>query len=154
MWSQHYESKLIECTENNDFTYVKATHTGYDSIGVQHIRSYFFDKIKNEIKIVDEFITTKNSEHEYEIPFHLHPNIKVTNPTDQRLILQHPQCNRQLEIQLDPIYFPQFIRGSTQPILGWNSPSFLQKEPTTTIYTKLIKQGSFTITTLLKIVDR
>lgn len=55
-----------------------------------------------------------------------------------------------MRLKLDESLQPRLIRGGEEPILGWYSPSFLQKEPTTTIYSRLEKAGSFQLTTIIE----
>lgn len=147
LWVDHYQPELALATENEEKAVVKGSHNGYSQLGVTHTRTYEFDKKTGAIAITDKI--ESDGQHVYEIPFHLHPEIQVEQGQDRAFILSHP-LGRNVHLILDEYLEPRLIKGAEEPILGWYSPSFLQKEPTTTIYSRLEKAGSFQLTTFIK----
>jgi len=146
LWLDHYSVKLLEVHENSEQLYIKGTHNGYQKIGVVHTRNYFFDKRNDKIIIQDEIEVQDNATHFYEIPLHLHPNVEYTQPSANTFLLSHSD-KRNVEIALDNKVKTEVIKGAENPILGWYSASFLQKEPTAVIYSTLESKGSFELKT-------
>ena len=106
-----------------------------------------FDKKTGAIAITDKI--ESDGQHVYEIPFHLHPEIRVEQESANGFMLSHPR-GRAVRLLLDECLQPGLIKGAEGPILGWYSPSFLQKEPTTTIYSRLEMAGSFQLITIIE----
>lgn len=150
LWTDHYSIKQLEVLENTEVVTVKGSHTGYNKLGVTHIRSYTFNKVTDSILIHDEIITTDNKMHTYEIPLHLHPEISCTQIETNVYNIKH-STKRNVTITIDTCLNTEIVRGAKKPLLGWYSPSFLQKRATSVIYSKIERQGSFSLTTELKI---
>lgn len=147
LWVDHYRPDLAFFTEDAEKVVVRGSHDGYASLGVTHTRTYQFDKATETIIITDQ--VESDGQHLYEIPFHLHPDIQVEQGQGNGFMLSHPR-GRKVRLRLDESLKPQLVRGSEGPILGWYSPAFLQKEPTTTIYSRLEKAGSFQLITIIE----
>ncbi|MCO6486797.1 MAG: alginate lyase family protein [Phaeodactylibacter sp.] len=147
LWVDHYQPVLAAFDDDEEKTVVKGSHSGYARLGVTHTREYEYRK-GDDIIIIRDYLEA-DGRHVYEIPFHLHPEIRAERGPGNTFILSHPQ-GRTVKLRLDDSLQPQLIRGSESPILGWHSPSFLQKEPTTTIYSRLEKDGSFQLTTIIE----
>lgn len=152
LWLNHYEPKLARYEDNEQETIVDASHNGYAHLGVAHRRTYRFLKEKDLIEIVDYIDCGEAQRHAYEFPLHFHPEVAVTQIKSGIFELSQVGA-RKVEIHLDQQLDARLIKGSVDPILGWNSPSFLQKEPTTTMYSQIEKTGSFKLTTNIKIVS-
>ncbi|MCB9290588.1 MAG: alginate lyase family protein [Lewinellaceae bacterium] len=147
LWVEHYQPHLAFYSEDEQKVIVKGSHDGYAALGVTHTRAYEFDKKTGAITITDNL--ESDGHHIYEIPFHLHPEIRAEQVSPGEFALS-PSGGREVRLRLDESLQPRLIRGAEEPILGWYSPSFLQKEPTTVIYSRFEKEGNFQLTTIIE----
>ena len=69
MWLSHYRCKTLNVGDD----FVEATHDGYKSEGVEHVRTVTFHRENNEFEIKD--VLRWSSPAVFEIPFHLHPSV-------------------------------------------------------------------------------
>ena len=143
-------SGKLETIDNGERIQIKGSHNGFKKIGVTHIRSYTFDKVSDLITIDDEIIVEDKKPHVYELPIHLHPEIECTQLSQNKFCITHTN-NRKVNISMDERLNSNLITGSKDPLLGWYSPSFLQKLPTTVIYSKIELAGNFTMKTEISI---
>ena len=150
LWLDHYKVRKWETIDTEESIQLKGSHTGYKKIGVTHIRSYTFDKVRDCITIEDEIIAKGNKPHVYELPLHLHPEIDCRQASHNEFVITHPK-KRMVKILLDERLQSHVVSGSKEPILGWYSPSFLQKQPTSVIYSKIELAGSFNLKTEIRI---
>lgn len=152
LWLNHFETELAHYEDNEDEAIVRAGHSGYAHLGVTHKRTYQFLKRQDLVVITDEIIADDSKMHVYEIPFHFHPQIEIGASSPRKFALKHPGARR-VELQLDDQLEPRLVKGSKEPILGWYSGSFLKKEPTHCLYSRLEKAGSFQLVTKIKIIS-
>ena len=47
----------------------------------------------------------------------------------------------------------ELVKGSTEPILGWYSPSFQIKEPTKVVYNSCELKSTTTLSTVIKVIE-
>lgn len=150
LWLDHFSVELLEVDENSERVFINGTHNGYEKIGVTHSRSYIFDKRHDKITIHDQIEVQDDMEHFYEIPLHLHPSITHSQINSNEFDLANSN-ERRVKIVLDNKLETKVVNGSENPILGWYSPSFLQKEPTSVIYGTIECKGSFELITEISI---
>ncbi len=151
LWITKYKTTILDQKLSPDSDYIKATHDGYLKQGARHIREVTFDKVGNEFHIADTIIVEKSTKLEIEIPFHLHPSIKVSRLSENNFLLTHDAI-RDTELVVDGKLSPAIINGETTPrILGWFSDSFLKKEATNVIYCKTQIERSETFKFIIKI---
>ncbi len=146
LWVDHYSAKLLAIHEDLYKIEIKGSHNGYENIGVTHIRNYTFDKEKDCITILDELIVKDDGLHRYELPLHLHPTINLLQLSPNEFEICHPG-KRVVHILVDKRLTSTIVKGSKKPLLGWYSPSFLQKKATSVIYNTIETAGSFTLKT-------
>jgi len=105
---------------------VRATHDGYRRLDdpVSHTREVRLDPERGEIRLCDE--VEASGEHRVEIFFHLHPACTVRKEGDTHWIRAG---TARVGLRLDPRFADRTVRGQTDPILGWHSPVYGQKEP-------------------------
>ena len=151
LWVNHFQSELEQCAEDADSIIVRGRHNAYDKLGVRHQRTYRFDKNTEQIRIEDELTVQDETGHLFEMPFHLHPELNVTQLSDNQFKIM-PESGRGVLLTLDPQLKPSLVNGSLDPILGWYSPSFLQKGPTNVIYSKLTDAATTTLITEIEIL--
>lgn len=147
LWVDHYQAQLVSHAEDDERITIRGSHNGYIQLGVTHTRSCHFYKHTDTIIIEDHI--ESDGQHVYDIPFHLHPDIRVEPAGANEFTLSHPR-GRKVILKVDKALSPQLVKGAENPILGWHSPSFLQKQPTTVIYSRLEKEGSFKLTTVIE----
>ena len=140
LWVDHYRVTLLQFDDTPEKVFIKGSHDGYKKIGVAHIRSITFDKASELITIRDELKSSGTMEHKYEFPLHLHPDILLSELGRNDFEMQYPG-KRTVRVCLDNKLTSRIVHGSKNPILGWFSPSFLQKQPTTVIYNSLMASG-------------
>lgn len=152
LWIKHYKSSIIDLSLSKDIDRIKATHNGYLKEDAEHFREILFDRLRNEFQILDTIVVRKNRKIQVEIPFHIHPDVKITRPgTNFYLISKNPLNKTEFYVdeKLDPI----LIKGQIEPqILGWYSNSFLKKEPANVIYCKTQIECTTTFRFIIKII--
>ncbi|WPP51361.1 alginate lyase family protein [Catalinimonas niigatensis] len=152
MWLNHFQTKLLgqEKTSNQDMIY--ASHNGYKKLGVMHHRKLQFDKEMDQLIVTDELLLKRSNQHQIEMPLHLHPSVSVEQLNSHHFLLMHPKA-RKVELYLPEALTCEVIKGSTKPILGWYSPSFQIKEPTSVIYCKCKIRSTSEFTTQIIILN-
>jgi len=151
LWLKHYRTRIIDLKLSEVADSIKATHNGYVKEKATHIREILFDKSNNEFHIVDTIIVKKNKVLKVEIPFHLHPDIKVSVKDTNCYLLDNSHI-RKTEFYVDEKLNPVIINGQTIPqVLGWYSESFMQKEATNVIYCNTNIDCTTTFKFLIKI---
>ncbi len=150
MWINHYRTKVIISEATDLVDTIVAEHDGYQKVGLTHRRSLVFDKEQNTITITDNLLGNASQEYSLEFPLHLHPEVIIKSVGDNQFLLQHPQ-SRTLEVQFDSSLQTREIRGQTNPILGWYSPSFRIKEPTSALYCNLKFSNTVQLITHIKV---
>ena len=146
LWLDHFSVQQLKVDETSEHIIIEGTHSGYDKIGVSHTRRYRFDKVLDKITIEDKIDVQDNTMHFYEVPFHLHPTVQYSKSNANEFLLTNSK-KRTVKIVLDNTLETTIVKGSENPILGWYSPSFLQKEPTSAIYGTIQCKGSFKLKT-------
>lgn len=125
-WSEPYRADLLRSeVEPGHSGRLLATHDGYRSIGVKHLRAVAWERDR-WLLIFDYLVGTGS--HTLDLHWHLSPEI---------------QCKGEEVVDLrsgDDLITMQCIggdlsiqRGNTSPILGWHSPKYGVLEPTSTI---------------------
>ena len=150
MWINHYQVKVIDSETTPIQDKIVAEHNGYQKMGLTHRRALLFDKEKGIVTITDDLIAKNSQEYMVEIPLHLHPSVGIIKADNQCFVLQHNKA-RNVEVQLDPLLQSKEVKGQEGPILGWYSPSFRIKEPTTVLYSVATLQGSVQLKTILTV---
>ena len=145
MWLNHYQCTVLEIQQNNKIEKVKATHTGYKN--VSHTRKIEFIKDEDTFLITDEIANNDGKMHDINVLFYLHPDIAVRDWEKSAFLLMG-HSGVKLLFEIDSIEGDlKFVKGQEEPILGWYSESFMQKEPTTVIsYNKKTKSSIKVIT--------
>jgi Heparinase II/III-like protein len=154
LWTRHARSDLSELKTNADgeITYWSAKHDGYGALTppVLHRRSVRLASQDRRIEIVDCLETT--GRHAFRLAFHFGPAIDAkmvegrveltwSNGTSTRATLSLPE---------GPSW--SLARGRTDPVLGWYSARFGQKQPSWTVIGEgaCSGTGSDTFSTLLQ----
>jgi hypothetical protein len=151
LWLQHYNCTVLNSETGNEIDKVKAKHDGYKRLGITHTREIIFDKKLLQIKIIDSIEPTKNEPYFIELPFHVHPAIKVQAFDEHSFELVNSN-GRNIRLQADQKLTTQLVCGQLDPeIIGWYSESFLHKEPCNVIISSLQGTGNIGIETIISI---
>ncbi|WP_180335194.1 alginate lyase family protein [Polaribacter sp. Hel1_33_96] len=150
MWLNHFKPEVISFLQTDTIERVVGTYNKKSSI--QHVRSFQFNKNDNEFLIEDNIILKDNKKSTIFIPFHLHPNIKVDKKSTVDFLLTN-ELGDQVHLNVDDKLEWEIVRGSLDPILGWYSESFMQKEPTSVIFSKITINESIKLLTRIKVVN-
>ncbi len=136
IWSHPYKTKTLRTTYQNNNFLIEAMHDGYTRLKnpVVHKRTFHFFAASNII-IKDSF--AGEGQHDFELLFHLHPDVSVTKDHEWWAI------NNQgisVFIQLLDDYDFNFIKGQGDPLLGWYSPVYGIKKQSGVL--RHVKRGS------------
>jgi hypothetical protein len=121
IWSHAYNTELMRKENLNGGWLIQAKHDGYLRYKkpVRHIRSLFIFDGTNII-VKDKFYG--EGIHEFELNFHLHPEVKVSEYHEKWWKIH----NGAAEIYITIFDHSDFrvIKGERSPILGWFSHSY------------------------------
>ena len=132
LWTGHAGSRLIELetAEDGEVTTWTAEHDGYRSLTppVSHRRSVRLASRLRAVEIVDSLETT--GEHGVRLAFHLGPHMQarmVGHSVELNWSLDTNSGSATLFLPVGPSW--SLSRGETDPVLGWYSSRFGEKEP-------------------------
>ena len=138
MWIQHYRPTLIRHESNDTEDVVVAEHDGYTKLGIRHRREFSLDKANNTLRIVDDIILDRPGEHTLDVPLHMDPAVTI-DAVERGGYRLTAAGARPVTVYPDKSLSLSVVHGQTDPLMGWYSPSFQKKCPTSTLY------GSLTI---------
>lgn len=139
MWLKHYKANVLSCDEAQGV--VEATHNGYESEGVSHVRRVEFNRDAEEFVITDTLRCERKAS--LEIPFHLHPSAtvelngsmaEISVPGKRRVVMEL-DGKLSFEIRED----------------GWYSEHFGEKVPAKYLYAKIDCEGAAEFVTRIRI---
>lgn len=149
MWLDHFKPEVISCLQEEEVECVVGTYQNKSK--VQHIRSFQFNRSSDEFLIEDEIIVNDEKEHKIFMPFHLHPSIKVEEKSDNCYLLSN-EVGDLVELEMDSKLKGSVIKGELNPLLGWYSDSFMQKEPIFVVFGELKIGMSIKLKTKIKVL--
>ncbi len=153
LWTNRYQTKLIESYSSRESDMIHTSHDGYSSQEIIHYRKINLNKLENIVIIEDSIEMGSNKDVVIEFPLHLHPEIKIKK--DQTNIYELILPNEDtILLHMDNKLNPVLVNGSQEPILGWYSTAFYQKTPCPVIYSKLKIDRSIKFQTIIKIGDK
>jgi hypothetical protein len=134
LWLDHFETVVQDSGLNETSEFVRASHNGYRKEMAQHTREVLFDKVNDTFIITDSILVNDSNVTEIEIPFHLHPDIKIDR-TDRNNFRLFTSTGKEAELVTDEKLNAELISGQVTPgLLGWYSESFMNKCATNVIY--------------------
>ncbi|MGC9542436.1 alginate lyase family protein [Streptomyces sp. UG1] len=144
LWTRHARTRVLTA----DASRWCAEHDGYQ--GSVHRRRVELTAASRELRVVDEVRGPHNSRRAVRLAFHLGPAI-AADLTGHRAQLTWTRDGEDRSAVLD---LPGELswrthRGETEPPLGWYSPGFGRKEPTTTLVGTGFTVGAQDFTTVL-----
>jgi len=151
LWLKHYHTKVLKTESNEEYDLVRAQHNGYENIGITHVREIIFEKKNRVVKILDNIDSEKSDAFLIEMPFHVHPLIKISTIEKNRFNLSDIKKTNVI-LQTDLKLNTKLVWGQTNPeIAGWYSKSFMTKEPCSTIICSIEAVGNVTLETVISI---
>ena len=152
MWLRHYKVTVQEIYQDKRLEYVTASHNGYHKIGCNHTRTVNFHR-EDEQFVIEDIIECNKANHTIILPWHLHPEVEVAKISDHVYDLKYKGAQRKCRLTCElPL---TVITGQTEPrLLGWFSPSFMEKTPSPSLIGVLNKAGNekINIRTIIEII--
>ena len=138
MWTRHANSRLVEVgfDQHGEANVWSAEHDGYEALEppARHRRSVKLLGPERRVEILD--VVETGGPQAVRIAFHLGPEVNAELTTGNLVQLAwvgqaEDQVTASLQLP-DGLVWSQW-RGATDPILGWYSARFGEKQPSTTI---------------------
>lgn len=135
LWTEHFSILQKEASDDGRLIRLAAAHDGYAGQYVLHHREFIYDKASKCILITDTITLSRKTETLVEIPFHLHPDLKINEgPGDHEYILQGQ--DQAVTVSVDEKLDYELHSGEVLPVLGWYSESFGKKRAAPVLYGK------------------
>ncbi len=135
MWTAHAHSEMqVAQSQEGTVQVCMGEHDGYGRLdkGLSHARTVALDSNSRHLSIVDLVSTT--SDHSLKIAFHLGPEVSVVlRGTVAELQWPTARGTAAADLHLPGQLHWSQHHGETQPVLGWYSPRFGEKVPSTTL---------------------
>lgn len=137
LWRRHAHSRLVGLDRGKDgeVTCWSAEHDGYSTLEppVTHRRTVRLSAPERRIDIVDQIETA--GDYDVRVAFHLGPLVGA-DMDGRRVTIGWTTGDgddASAELLLPDLASWRLVRGGTDPVLGWYSSGFGEKQPTTTI---------------------
>jgi hypothetical protein len=135
LWTSYARAKLLNASgldEDSDVAVVVGEHDGYlkNRFKGRHRRRVSLDRHKRSLQIEDDIASERTVM--CRILFHLHPDIRCSLD-GAKAVLVSDSLDQQMAVMLPTEFAWQLIRGNEDPPLGWYSPSYDLKVPTSVL---------------------
>lgn len=127
IWDRPHKAGGI-VREAEDVTVIEAWHEGYERLPSPVRCQRTFHVFEDSIQIKDVF--SGQGVHEFDLHFHLHPEVRTAF---DGLSLLLNRDGIELRVIFEEQGCPEIVRGQDEPLLGWYSAAYGLLEPTTTI---------------------
>jgi Heparinase II/III-like protein/Heparinase II/III N-terminus len=154
LWIRSAQTRLVDLhiDEAGRVTRWSAEHDGYAKLAppVWHRRTVQIVSTERRIEIADDIRTTGH--HALRMAFHLGPAVRADLDGNHAALEWNAgkSASGTAVLQLPHSLNWSLVRASTDPILGWYSRGFGQKEPATTVVGEGVCRGSLQFRTLLR----
>jgi hypothetical protein len=129
-----------------------ARHDGYERLGVRHRRTVTLERATRTLALTD--VVDGDSRHHVRLALHLGPAVAVELcGTTAHLSWQGADGPVTATLALPAALRWSAHRGETGPVLGWYSPRFGEKVPTTTLLGNGSLEGRLELRTSLALDD-
>jgi hypothetical protein len=146
LWMRQAHSRTLAVKLDADELFWEACHDGYRT--ARHVRRVRMDAVASQIAIEDE-IESKGG-HACRLAFHLGPAVQASLRGNRAVLSWADAAGQFAWIELPPALSWRAIRGQEDPPLGWFSPSYGQKVPTTTLLGEGRVESGLPLNTLLR----
>jgi len=150
MWTQKAKAKFLSVREKGQEQIATGEHDGYRLFGTMHQRIINFNSSTNEIKIIDSL--TGGTNVKVDVYFHFSPEVNVYKKEDSdNWIISHSKSNRSIIFTPDEKWNMSLLKGSSDPTLGWYSPSLEEKIETCTLHGVAVYSDEFNSSILIQL---
>ncbi|MFP4488751.1 MAG: alginate lyase family protein [Bacteroidales bacterium] len=152
LWLKHYRTFVTATYKSSNSESVEAYHDGYSDQGVIHSRRITFNRAGKEFTINDRISLDEGSGVFAEIPFHFYPGL-VPEHAGKNIFRITGDRGRAIILTIDEKLKPSLVAGQEKPEkIGWYSGSFLNKEPSTVVYSNYTLTGTTEYEFKIKII--
>jgi hypothetical protein len=155
LWLTDVRTRLIELRRFPRRETLTAEHDGYLRLAdpVRHCRRIEVDQPSRRIAVHDRFEC--RSKHQITLHWHFHPDCKVSpegsGSTEESTLVE--RNGHRLRITPQQSGICSLIRGANEPMLGWYSPAFSHRLPTTTLVQRCQIDGAAELLTILEVLE-
>jgi hypothetical protein len=144
LWTRHAHGRVIDLSINSEgeVTRWSAEHDGYTVLRppARHRRSVELSSRDRLLEIVDEIET--EGTYGVRMAFHLGPQVGVRiEGACAELAWGDQESQASATLRLPDALTWSAVRGATDPVLGWYSTGFGEKQPSTTLVGEGVCQG-------------
>jgi hypothetical protein len=128
IWSKPYRAELAATESEKNQHFFIGVHNGYTRLEdpVHHYRSIlFFDEAN--LLIRDSFSGT--GRHKFQLNYHLHPDVTIDQAGKWWVLENHGES---VFLKIGDGFLKP-VKGTQNPIMGWFSSRYGEKEPTTVL---------------------
>jgi hypothetical protein len=153
LWRSHAASSVLDASTDDPQQWT-ATHSGYARLDptLRHQRTVSLERGTRRLEVGD--LVTSEGRHTLRLLLHLGPDVAVELPPDPAVSpvrLAWPGVDGEVTAWL---HLPGGLawtshRGEADPVLGWYSPRFGERVPTTTLVGAGVVHGSVALRTTL-----
>ena len=155
MWSNHADSTILQTrTGTRDVDSFRAVHDGYAHLDppVMHERTVTLDHTARRLSITDD--VEGQSPHLIRLAFHLGPQVSVRlSGSTAELSWRRATATVHATLHLPERLQWSEHRGETDPPLGWYSPGFGRRVPTTALRGVIDIDSKLRLTSVLQFHD-
>lgn len=152
MWLNHFKCIVEDAAINGTEAHVKASHDGYNKIGVRHRRTVKYNSSDKVFYITDEITLKQGISVDLKMPFHLHPLVSALANSNEVAISKKESNENIASLTVDPAFKWEVITAQPDEPLAWYSPSFMIKQPSSVLIGNLSLKSSMTFNTIIKIL--
>jgi len=149
LWGRKAKTHCLSWEPTDVGGKVIGEHDGYKNLHdpVIHRRSLDLDGWDRTLIIQDEIIA--RAEHKIELYFHLAEHLIVKQLSENRFLIDVGPGT--VELEMDPSLTVEIFKGSDDPICGWVSRGYHQKEKGTTLIGRCACEGSTSFVCVINI---
>lgn len=149
MWSEPYESKLLHSGVADSHLSITASHDGYDSIGIDHVRRVFLLH-QHGLVVFDDFNSCEPAntvEHLFKLYWHIDGALEKGADNEYHL------RDDKLTISYSDTLNPELITLSETDGYGWKSARYHSREGINTLILSSKSQLPFSVVTAFSNAD-
>jgi Heparinase II/III-like protein/Heparinase II/III N-terminus len=139
LWGRRAEARCVSWEATEAGGRVIGEHDGYTSLPdpVTHRRTLKLDGPRRRLTVRDDIIA--NGKHEVEICFHFAEHCMASKTGTNRYAIDAGPGT--VELELDSQLQVESFHGSEDPLFGWVSCGYHQKQPSTTLIGRCVCEG-------------
>jgi len=117
---RNFVAEFSDAGDTDRNAFVQAEHSGYDHLGVHHVRRVQLELDGSSLFLLDEFFG--KGEHRLESAFHLAPDVEPKlEAGGSRVTLRRPGSRTSLALDVSKGWSLVLVKGQQDPKLGWYS---------------------------------